>query len=158
MKIKQLSIFVENKAGRLAEITKTMAEAGIDIRAISVADTSDFGILRLIVDNPDKAVESLRAANMTVSLTEVIGIGIQDKPGEFAKAMAVMAAADVTIEYLYAFISRDQGKASVILRVDDNDKAIEALQRQGDVYKRQPFRYGYLSVHGRFHLCPAWLQ
>ncbi len=131
MKIKQLSIFVENKAGRLAEITKTMAEAGIDIRAISVADTSDFGILRLIVDNPDKAVESLRAANMTVSLTEVIGIGIQDKPGEFAKAMAVMAAADVTIEYLYAFISRDQGKASVILRVDDNDKAIEALQRQG---------------------------
>ena len=131
MKTKQLSIFVENKVGRLAEITKTMAEAGIDIRAISVADTSDFGILRLIVDNPDKAVESLRAANMTFSLTEVIGIGIQDKPGEFAKAMAVMAAADVTIEYLYAFISRDQGKASVILRVDDNDKAIEALQRQG---------------------------
>lgn len=131
MKIKQLSIFVENKAGRLAEITKTMAEAGIDIRAISVADTSDFGILRLIVDNPDKAVESLRAANMTVSLTEVIGIGIQDKPGEFAKAMAVMAAANVTIEYLYAFISRDKGKASVILRVDDNDKAIEVLQKEG---------------------------
>ena len=69
MKIKQLSIFVENKAGRLAEITKTIAEAGIDIRAISVADTSDFGILRLIVDNPDKAVESLRAANMTTSPT-----------------------------------------------------------------------------------------
>ncbi len=130
MKIKQLSIFVENKAGRLAEITKTMADAGIDIRAISVADTSDFGILRLIVDNPDKAVASLRAAHMTVSLTEVIGIGIQDRPGEFAKAMAVLAKAGVTIEYLYAFISRDKGKASVILRVDSNDKAICALQQE----------------------------
>ncbi len=131
MKIKQLSIFVENKAGRLAEITKTISASGIDIRAISVADTSDFGILRLIVDNPDKAVESLRAANMTVSLTEVIGVGIQDKPGEFAGVMALLAKAGVTIEYLYAFISRDKGKASVILRVDDNDKAIGVLQKEG---------------------------
>ena len=131
MQIQQISIFVENKSGRLAEITEALAAAKVDIRAVSIADTSDFGILRLIVDHPDEAVEALKKAGMTVSLTSVIAIGIHDRPGEFAKAMAVMAAADVTIEYLYAFISRDQGKASVILRVDDNDKAIEALQRQG---------------------------
>ena len=86
MQIKQLSIFVENKAGRLAEITAVLANANIDIRAISIADTSDFGILRLIVDNPDEAVEALKQAGMTVSLTSVIAIGIDDRPGEFAKA------------------------------------------------------------------------
>lgn len=131
MQIKQLSIFVENKTGRLAEITRTIADAGVDIRAISIADTSDFGILRLIVDDPDKAVDALKAANMTVSLTTVIAIGIQDKPGEFAKAMDVLAKAAVCIEYMYAFISRDNGKALVILRVDSNERAIEALQTAG---------------------------
>ena len=80
MQIQQLSIFVENKSGRLAEITEILGTAGVDIRAISVADTSDFGILRLIVDKPKEAVEALRAANLTVSLTSVIAVGIDDKP------------------------------------------------------------------------------
>ena len=131
MQIKQLSIFVENKTGRLAEITRAIADAGVDIRAISIADTSDFGILRLIVDNPGKAVEALKKVNMTVSLTTVIAISILDKPGEFANAMDVLAKAGVCIEYMYAFISRDNGKAIVILRVNNNEKAIEALQRSG---------------------------
>ena len=87
MQIKQLSVFVENKSGRLAEITETLARANVDIRAISIADTSDFGILRLIVDRPEAAVEALRKEKMTVSLTTVIAIGITDRPGEFAKAM-----------------------------------------------------------------------
>jgi hypothetical protein len=131
MQIQQLSIFVENKNGRLAEITEALAAAGIDIRAVSIADTSDFGILRLIVDKPQQAVEALRGNGMTVSLTSVIAVGIEDQPGEFAKAMRVLAEEHIAIEYMYAFISRDQGKASVILRVDDNDQAADALKRHG---------------------------
>ncbi|MDD6174583.1 MAG: ACT domain-containing protein [Firmicutes bacterium] len=131
MQIKQLSVFVENKSGRLAEITETLAKANVDIRAISIADTSDFGILRLIVDRPEAAVEALRKENMTVSLTTVIAIGITDQPGEFAKAMRVLADASVGIEYMYAFISRDKNKAYVLLRVDDNNRAVECLQAAG---------------------------
>lgn len=98
MQIQQLSIFVENKSGRLAEITETIGKANVDIRAISVADTSDFGILRLIVDKPKEAVEVLRAAGLTVSLTSVIAIGIDDQPGEFAKAMRVLADGNIGVE------------------------------------------------------------
>ena len=131
MQIQQLSVFIENKPGRLAEITEVLAEAGVDIRAISVADTSDFGILRLIVDKPKEAVEALRAANLTVSLTSVIAVGIDDKPGEFAKAMRVLADGEIGVEYMYAFISRDKGKAYVILRVLESDKAVECLKASG---------------------------
>lgn len=131
MQIQQLSIFVENKSGRLAEITEILGQAGVDIRAISVADTSDFGILRLIVDKPKEAVEALRAANLTVSLTSVIAVGIDDKPGEFAKAMRVLADGEIGVEYMYAFISRDKGKAYVILRVLESDKAVECLKASG---------------------------
>lgn len=127
MQIQQLSIFVENKSGRLAEITETLAAANVDIRAISVADTSDFGLLRLIVDRPQEAVEALKKANLTVSLTSVIAVGINDKPGEFAKAMRVLADNHISVEYMYAFISRDKGKAYVILRVEDSEKATKAL-------------------------------
>lgn len=131
MKIQQLSIFVENREGRLAQITEVLAAAQIDIRAISVADTSDFGILRLIVDDPEKAVKALKTAGMTVSLTDVIAIGINDKPGEFAKAMRILADHHITVEYMYAFISRDKGKAFVIIRVDNDEKAVQALQETG---------------------------
>ena len=131
MQIQQLSIFVENKSGRLAEITEILGQAGVDIRAISVADTSDFGILRLIVDKPKEAVEALRAANLTVSLTSVIAVGIDDKPGEFDKAMRVLADGEIGVEYMYAFISRDKGKAYVILRVLESDKAVECLKASG---------------------------
>ena len=131
MQIQQLSIFVENKSGLLAEITEILGQAGVDIRAISVADTSDFGILRLIVDKPKEAVEALRAANLTVSLTSVIAVGIDDKPGEFAKAMRVLADGEIGVEYMYAFISRDKGKAYVILRVLESDKAVECLKASG---------------------------
>ena len=131
MQIQQLSIFVENKSGRLAEITETLAAANVDIRAISVADTSDFGLLRLIVDRPQEAVEALKKANLTVSLTSVIAVGINDKPGEFAKAMRVLADNHISVEYMYAFISRDKGKAYVILRVEDSEKATKALSENG---------------------------
>ncbi len=131
MQIQQLSIFVENKSGRLAEITEVLASANIDIRAISVADTSDYGILRLIVDKPAEAVEALKKAGLTVSLTNVIAMGIDDKPGEFSKGMRILADNLIGVEYMYAFISRESGKAFVILRVEDNDRATEVLQKNG---------------------------
>ena len=131
MQIKQLSIFVENKEGRLAEITQILAENEVDIRALSLADTTDFGILRIIVNNPDVAVKALRDKGMTVSLTNVIAIGIADKPGGFAQAVKVLSGADISIEYLYAFVSRSGSTAYVILRVENNEKAIELLKNAG---------------------------
>ena len=131
MQIKQLSVFVENTQGRLADITAKIAQANIDIRALSLADTTDFGILRLIVDKPEEAVLILKESGLTVSLTNVIAIGIDDTPGGFAKAVRVLANSDISIEYLYAFVSRSDNLAYVILRVEDNDKAVKVLTQGG---------------------------
>lgn len=128
MLIKQISVFVENKEGRLAEITETIAKAGVDIRALSIADTTDFGILRLIVDKPHETEKVLRDSGFTVSVTSVIAVGIDDVPGGFAKPMRVLANAHIDVEYMYAFISRDTKKAYVILRVNDNATAAKALE------------------------------
>ncbi|MFZ2539562.1 MAG: acetolactate synthase [Oscillospiraceae bacterium] len=131
MIIKQISIFVENKRGRLAEITKVLQDNAIDIRALCIADTKDFGILRIIVDNPNKAVEVLKEDGFTVSLTKVIGIGIDDTPGGLHKAMAELDKEEISVEYMYAFLSRCEKTAYVILRVEDNEKAIEVLMGKG---------------------------
>ena len=128
MQIQQISVFVENKPGRLADITETLAQGQVNIRAVSVADTSDFGILRLIVDKPQEAVRTLREAGHTVSLTNVIAVCMEDTPGSFAKIMRVLADHGVTVEYMYAFISREHGKAFVILRVDDSERAVAVLK------------------------------
>ena len=131
MIINQISIFVENKRGRLAEITKVLQDNSIDIRALCIADTKDFGILRIIVDNPDKAVEVLKEDGFTVSLTKVIGIGIDDTPGGLHAAMAELDKEEISVEYMYAFLSRSEKTAYVILRVEDNEKAIEVLINKG---------------------------
>ena len=127
MQIQQLSVFIENKPGRMAEVTEVLAEANIDIRAISVADTRDFGILRVIVDKPKEAVEALKAHGMTVTLTKVIAVGIDD----FSKAVRLLSNEGFDVEYMYAFISRDKGKAYVIIRLDNGQKAAEALHANG---------------------------
>ena len=131
MYIKQLSVFVENKDGRLAEITTIIANAGIDIRALSIADTTDFGILRLVVDKPYEAEKILKNAGLTVSLTDVIAIGIPDRPGGFAETITAVADKAVAVEYMYAFISREQSRAYLIMRVADNETAIAALKAHG---------------------------
>ena len=131
MYIKQLSVFVANKPGRLAEITSIIAEKGINIRALSVSDTTEFGILRLIVDKPDEAAASLKEEGLTVSLTNVIAVGINDVPGAFASAIKVLADADITVEYIYAFVPRTQSSAYVILHVGDNDRAADVLTKAG---------------------------
>lgn len=131
MIIKQISIFVENKKGRLAEITETLAKAGANIRALSIADTTDFGILRLIVDKPDESAAALKEAGITVSVTNVIAVGIDDVPGAFSKPMRILADAEIDVEYMYAFITRKSEKAYVILRVADNDAAAKVLLDKG---------------------------
>lgn len=131
MIIKQLSIFVENKKGRLAEITDIISKSGANIRALSIADTTDFGILRLIVDTPDAAASALKESGITVSVTNVIAIGIDDTPGAFSVPMKILSEADIDVEYMYAFITRKSEKAYVILRVADNDAAAKVLLSKG---------------------------
>ncbi len=127
MSIKQLSIFIENKAGRLADVTETLAENKVDIRAISVADTSDFGILRVVVDNPELAQDVLKKSGMTVNLSKVIAVCIGDKPGELSKVIRILSDNSISIEYVYDFAGKKGGKACIILRVDDSKKATQIL-------------------------------
>lgn len=129
MAIQQISVFVENKPGRLAEITGYLAAGGVSIRAFSIADTTDFGILRLIVSDTETAESVLKAAGVAVSITEVIGISIPDVTGSFAKVVKVLADAGENVEYAYAFLTPEAGHAYVIVRVDNNDKAIEVLKK-----------------------------
>ena len=120
MAIKQISVFVENKPGRLADITGFLADGGISIRAFSIADTTDFGILRLIVSDTDKAAKVLKEHGVAVSITEVVGISIPD-----------VTDAGENVEYAYAFLTPEEGHAYVIFRVDNNEKACEHLKENG---------------------------
>ena len=131
MTVQQLSVFVENKSGRMAEITAAVAEGNIDIRALSIADTTDFGILRLIVDRPQEAEDYLKGRGMTVSLTNVIAVRIEDRPGGFAEAIRVLANEGIDVEYMYAFVCRQEGYACVIVRVNNNEKAVQILKDNG---------------------------
>lgn len=131
MVIKQISIFVENKPGRLLAVTNILKEHGIDIRALSIADTRDFGILRLIVNDPHAACEALKAADCTVTLTDVIAIGVSDRPGGLAEVMNILYNNSISVEYMYAFISKTVDTAFVIVRVDNNEKSIKVLAENG---------------------------
>lgn len=131
MAIKQLSIFVENREGTLVTITDAIAKAGVDIRAMSVADTNDFGIFRLIVTDYDKAKAALEDANCFVSITEVVGVAVEDEPGALAKVIKVLADNNINIEYMYAFITVSRKYAYVVLRVADNAAAEQILTENG---------------------------
>jgi len=128
MTIKQLSIFVENKPGKLVEALGTLCVSGIDLRALSLADTSDFGILRVIVDKPAEALVELRNAGYLVKSSEVIPVAVNDKPGGLAAVLRVLADAGVDVEYTYAFVAHSRDRAYVILRVTDNEAAIGILK------------------------------
>ncbi len=131
MSVKQISVFVENKQGGLYEVTSVLNKANVDIRALSIADTTDYGILRLIVSNHEKALEALKADGIIASVTDVLGIEVSDTPGGFSEAVKVLSDADITIEYAYAFITRHEGSACVIIRVEDNAKAANILGKAG---------------------------
>jgi len=128
--VKQVSVFLENKSGRLAEVSRILGRNSIDIRALSIADTAEFGILRLIVNNPDLAVKVLSDKGFSVGTTEVIAIRVDDKPGGLSEALNCLEENDIGIEYMYAFIGNvGSSKALVIIRVDDIQNALEILDK-----------------------------
>jgi hypothetical protein len=131
MGIKQISVFLENTTGRLSEVTKTLANAEINLRAISIADTADFGILRLIVDKTDRAVDALNAEGFTTRQTDVVAVEIEDIPGSLAKLMDVFQQSKVNIEYLYASLEGQVGKAVVIFKLEDHNMGQKILSDKG---------------------------
>ena len=131
MTIQQLSVFVENKKGGMAEIREILKNREINIRALSIADTTDYGVLRLIVDNPEAAVEGLKDGGITVTVTDVIAVELPDRPGGLHEAVLALTRADISIEYMYAFLCQLRGRAYVVLRVGDNEKAAGVLQNAG---------------------------
>ena len=131
MAIKQLTVFVENKQGAVVSITDALAENNINIRALSIAETQDFGILRLIVTDRDTANKKLAEKGYLIKETEVVGVKIGDAPGKLTAALGVLHKADINVEYLYAFMARTEKHAYVVLRVEDNAAAEAALESAG---------------------------
>ena len=131
MAIKQLSAFVENKPGKLSHMIKALSEANINLRAMSIADTKDFGILRIIVNDTAHAFDVLGAEGYLVKATEVLGVKIGDEPGKLSKALDVLDQNGIFLEYLYAFMARTEKHAYVVIRVEDNEAAEKALEDAG---------------------------
>ncbi|MBQ8508742.1 MAG: ACT domain-containing protein [Clostridia bacterium] len=131
MIIKQISIFIDNKPGRLAEITDIIAANNINIQALSVADTAHFGVLRIIVDNPLDVEQVLRKAGLTVSVTSVITASIKDRPGGLAEVLKLLSAHDIQIEYMYAFIAKHENEAYVVMRIEAEGAAEKLLREHG---------------------------
>lgn len=131
MKINQLSVFIENKAGRLANIAETLGDADVNIRAMSLSDTANFGIIRLIVDDTEKARRRLKDRGFTVRLTEVIAVEIPDKPGELGRLLRLLENANLNVEYIYGITDSSKADAVLILRCDNLERTIETLQSGG---------------------------
>lgn len=131
MKLEQLSIFLENRSGRLAEITGLLARAGVNIRALSLADTADFGILRLIVNQTSRAVQVLRENGFTVATNEMVALEVPDRPGGLWEILQALEAAGLNVEYMYAFVHKATDNAVVIFRFDEPGRASEVLRGAG---------------------------
>ena len=131
MLINQISVFIQNEKGRLSSITEVLRDNNVDIRALSLADTTDFGILRLIVNDPDLAVKALKESGHTVSMTKVIGVIIEDQPGGLCVPLKVLSDNNVSVEYMYAYIGGSKNKAVVIIRVENNELAQKVLESNG---------------------------
>lgn len=127
MLMKQMSVFVENTTGRLSDLTGVLAENNIDIIACTIADTVDFGILRCIVEDPENATEILKEHGFTASITEVIAVSVEDKPGGLDKILKALAAAGIGVDYIYSTIRAVTGEATIIMKVEDPKKALEIL-------------------------------
>ena len=131
MSLQQLSVFVENRPGSLVSVLKTLADAQIDLNGLSVADTTEFGVLRLILSDPAKGEEVLQEAGFIVKATDVLAIDVNDTPGGLFQTADMLASHGLNIEYMYAFTTPKKGTACMILRVEDVAKAIEVLQKEG---------------------------
>lgn len=131
MLVKQVSIFVENTTGRLADITKILADKGIDLKASTIADAADFGILRCIVEDADAAKKILNENGFNASISEVIAVSLENKAGGFHKVLQILADAQVGVKYIYSTIKSAEGEAVIMLKAADNAKAIEVLKASG---------------------------
>lgn len=131
MKVKQISVFLENKAGRLAHVTQVLADGGINLLALSLADSSDFGILRLIVSDVERARRVLADHQVVCTVNDVTAVEIEDRPGGLARLLDVLVKGGVNVEYMYAFAERPTGKAALIFRFDQPERALAALQKAG---------------------------
>ena len=142
MIVEQISVFIENKEGRLSAIAKVLAENEIDVSALSLADTEDFGVLRMILCNPRKAKEALAKSGVICKITDVLAVALEDRPGGFSKALGVLANNGISVNYMYASTSHEKGKAIMILSVDEVKKAEEILSvnelnavKPSDIYR-----------------------
>ena len=131
MLLKQLSVFAENRYGAIRDITGVLSEAGVNIRAISIADTTDFGVVRLIVDKRKEAISAFRNNGMTVIETDVIALAIDDAPGAFHAVLTALTESNIMVEYCYGFVSPIQGRATIIIKCDDQEKALGCLTAKG---------------------------
>ncbi len=131
MTVNQISVFVENKPGALLRVTSVLSDTGIDVRALSVADTQDFGILRMIVDNPEKAKKALNEAGVSCSIKDVFAAEVPDEPGAMTKILEEIAETGLNIEYMYAFVSPKNKKAYIVLRIKDTEGALAVLKNKG---------------------------
>jgi len=128
MRIKQLSVFLENKKGRLLEVCSLLGQKNVNIRALSVAETEEFGVLRLIVDKPDEAVAALRDQQLVSNITDVLAVEVEDKPGGLARVLEILEKNDINVEYMYGFIEKFSNNALMVFRFDDIEKAAGTLE------------------------------
>ena len=133
MKIKQLSLFLQNKMGSLYNPLEVLAAADVNIRAMCMADTSEFGILRLVVDNPEIGKEALEKNNFLVKITDIVGVAMDDTPGGLTAILKIIKDNSIDLEYLYAFSTSDTGKAALLLHADDIDRLLDVLT-ENDIY------------------------
>jgi hypothetical protein len=131
MNVQQIAVFLEHKPGRLADISHCLAENNVNIRALSLADTTDFGILRLVADKTEKAQKALKENGFTVGVTEVIAVGAEDKPGGMDKILQVTSKAALNIEYMYAFTQKSGESGILLFKFDDPEKAMVAFKEAG---------------------------
>ncbi len=129
--VKQLSVFIENTKGRLAHVTRVLGDAGVDLQSLSIADTTNFGILRAIVDDSEKALKVLREHGYTVNITELLAVAVNDIPGGLAEALDVLSDSGVAVEYLYSFVRKPTESALILFKVDDPNKAVAVLEGRG---------------------------
>lgn len=131
MKITQISVFLENKKGRIREITQTLSDAGINIRALSIAETKDFGVVRMILDQPEKAYDTLKAQGLVVRKTDVLAIEVEDRPGGLNRVLGILEDRNLNVEYLYTFVEKATDKALMVMRFDHPDEAQVTLKKEG---------------------------
>lgn len=131
MSVNQVSIFLENSKGRLAEVTRVLAKEGIDLRALSLADTSDFGVLRIIVADPDRCIKVLKEHGFVARTTEVVAVQVEDRPGGMSRVLDALDEAGLNVEYMYAFVAKAGQNAVVICKIDERERALAVLEDKG---------------------------